>query len=219
MSIWNSSRKVLLVFILSFTLLSVPSVLNAMGFGVGGYFGWGDYSFTSKPYLLPERQTHGSINRTGVAFIFDSNLAGANPYSFRFNFNIEKADLQSGDFNSSESLICFNFDAAFLIGLIRQTAFRIWIGPDIRLGIAKGNGSDFTKDVLSNVTGFGALIGTNIHLGDNFDLSLAAGVRYEIYNTSSQYGTNATLRGNAAYAYLMAIFFFRTTDDKYDAGI
>jgi hypothetical protein len=209
----NISKIILAVFILTLASLTLDSASNAAYWGMAGSFGTGNFHFTSKPYLFPERGASGTIEKIGGALVIESVPARDESLNTRLSFSLEKATLNSGEFIGSESLNCFNADIALGIGLITLPAFRVWIGPELRLGMANGSGDDFTKDVFARVVGFGALVGTNIHLGDNLDISLAAGARNEIYNSGSQFGADTTLKGNATYAYFMVTLLFRVADD------
>jgi hypothetical protein len=209
----NTSKIILAVFILTLSFLTLDSASNAAYWGVAGSFGTGNFHFTSKPYLFPEREASGNIEKIGVALVIESYPARDESFNTRLSFNLEKANLNSDEFIGSESLNCFNTDIALGVGLVTLPAFRIWLGPELRLGLANGSGDDFTKDTFARVVGFGALLGTNIHLGDNLDISLAAGARNEIYKSGSQFGADTTLEGNASYAYFMITLLFRIADD------
>lgn len=71
----NSSKKVLVVFILCLTLPALASTSNAAGWGAAGSFGTGNFHFTPKPYLFPVREASGTIEKTGAALVLDPNLA------------------------------------------------------------------------------------------------------------------------------------------------
>lgn len=197
-------------------LLLIPEILYAYGVGISGYRGTGDFSFSSKPFLFPEKKASGNIEKTGGGIVYDTNLAGSFPFNVRFNLNIEETVLDSPDFEYDETLLCFNGDLAYGIGLTIQPAFKIWAGPELRFGIANGEGPDFTKDADTGVIGFGLMMGTNIHALPSFDISLTAGVRVDLYRNTSQSIEYNDLKGHAAYAYLMATIFFRSADDTYN---
>lgn len=210
----RSSIKTPAVFILTLAVLMIASSLKAAEWGVAGTFSAGNFNFTSKPYLLPEREASGTMKKAGAALLLDSGPLGDSLFSTRLSIGFEKASLDSDDFSGSESFYCFNTDIALGIGLVTRPSFRFWIGPDLRMGLADGSGDDFTRDALARVIGFGAVVSADIRMGDNYGLSLSAGARSERYISGSQYGATNDLNGNTAYVYFMAGFLLRIADDK-----
>lgn len=205
----NAPHKTVVIIL----ILSIfPTISYAAGWGVSGFMGAGNFRFTSKPYLFPEKKTSGLVENKGGGFAFDSNLSGNQLWNVRLNLTIEKTTLSSKEFEGSESLVGFNFDAAPGLGIVKSPGFRIWTGPELRLGIADGHGKDFTRNSSSRVAGFGVKIGANIITDNHFSLSLTSGARYELYNEAGQFGAATSIKGRTAYAYVMATFFFIAAD-------
>lgn len=174
-------------------------------FGIETYYGAGNFDLASKPYLLAEVQASGTINKAGAGVLFGSDFYGNSIYNVKCDFVIDRSSLSSDSFTGSESLISFNFGTVLCFNLVTKNPARLWIGPELRMGIVDGKGSDFTKDVSANTFSIGIQGGSDINLHGGYALSVIAGARYDRYRDSSM-NMNTSLKGHAAYVYIMAAF-------------
>lgn len=173
-----------------------------MDIGVAGTHGIGSFDFTSKPYLLPEKKASGTIRKTGAALILDSGPLENERLNLRLSIGYERADLDARETDKTESFDCFNTDIALGIGMVSFSRFKLWLGPDLRLGLARGSGPDFTDDVLARVVGFGAQAGADYSPCEDLRLAVSVGVRHEVYRSGGQVGADNSLSGSASYGYV-----------------
>lgn len=210
-------RRYLFLVALLFALLTLPADAIASGWGLTGYYGAGDFNLTAKPYLQPGVKASGEIEKSGFGIVYDSNLAREETFGGRFSVVVENSTLKSDDFEGSETLSGISFQGMLTIALYSSPNFKFWLGPELTFGGAEGSGR-FTKDASPVIIGFGAALGSNVHLGDSATLSLAFGVRAENYNEgNNQFGAEKALKGDSSYVYSAVTLFYRTEGDSYGA--
>jgi hypothetical protein len=160
------------------------------------------------------------VKKAGAALVLASDPFSEGRLAARLSLGFEKAALDSSSFTRDESLTCFNADIALKILLGAQPSSCFWLGPDLRLGLVKGSGGEFTRDATSNVFGFGAMLGVDLYPGDQLGISLAVGARVEKYASRSQFPETRVIKGDAKYVYFMTTLMLRLDerDEKSRAG-
>lgn len=181
-----------------FLLMSYTSV---WAFGIGVY---GQYKSASTKmyvdYLDPdniftewEEEPDGKRSLGGFGLLLDTSVSSDSIFNYRLQIGMGFGTLSIDGMNYNEDITLTEYHMyhSFGFGIVRNDSVRLWLGPQIGLGLASGTysypGSTDTeyKEYYASI---GAILGLNVHLSESFSLGLSAGVR----NNLAISGTDAT---------------------------
>ena len=199
--------SVVCVIIIGMVVFYLFGVQSAHALGIGGYFtyGTGDVEFTeewsnSDPFF--ELKSKGDNTHFGGGFVLDTAVAKDKVFNYRLQLGYERAKFKFDsienkdlDIDISDNIDDFELDInqyiidnTFGFGIVRTEFFRLWIGPQIRLGFLSGDGSNFQistgerfeYDLFGGILGIAPVIGGNFNLRSNLTLGLDLGYRYSL---------------------------------------
>ena len=182
---------------------SPVSIDRAHALGLGGYisYGTGSVDFeeswdTEDPWARLENS--GDVSHFGFGFLLDTAVAKNRIFNYRLQIGYEASeyDIDSvfnqetgtdispiiSDFKVDIDQIVF--DNTFGFGIVRRQNFRLWIGPQIRIGYMTGDGQ--VTDILGTtlqlnfegvVYGFAPVIGGNFNFNNNLSIGIDLGYR------------------------------------------
>lgn len=212
---------------------------DAHASGIGGYLtlGKGEVNFNENwddSNIWDELKSSGDAEFYGFGFIFDTNVAKNRVFSYRLQVGFEKAEY---DFDSVKNITTNTdltptlnkfkldidrlvFDNTFGFGIVREKNFRLWVGPQIRIGSMSGDGSmtDIygTKqdlDLRGFIYGIAPVIGVNFNFNNNLTIGVDLGYRFNgfwgnleksslgVFDEDYYYGSENTLFFNFSLIY------------------
>jgi hypothetical protein len=187
---------------------------QAQAIGFGGYAEYGHAEGDSDLFIPGESSTE----RFSVGFAMDTALAANRLINFRLTLGYQhgERDFDSGPTIDTDGL---TINTALGFGVIRKPAFRLWLGPSIRLSIdaldvpSLGVGLDITDVSI----GGGPVVGLNWNIGKRLTLSTTLAYQYlyiaEIADTD--FGDDETFDAHEHLISVSLSFFFRTGGDRY----
>ncbi|MDL1968971.1 MAG: hypothetical protein LWW97_10630 [Deltaproteobacteria bacterium] len=180
-------------------------------------------------------ESSGDAKFSGYGFIFDTAVAKDEVFNYRLQIGYEDAEydidsVYDGDLHIDISDFVGNFkldidrfviDNTFGFGIVRKENFRIWIGPQLRIGYMSGDGTmtliDGTKLNLDFddglVLGLAPVIGVNFNFINNLTIGVDLGYRfnffvgsvdktyYRLFDSGYFYGNDDTFFINFAFIY------------------
>ncbi len=137
-----------------------------------------DYSFASGkgPQFSYERGGEGnvSVNHFVFGYLSDNCAKRDQLYGHRFSIGFDLAMLDVAGSGSANGY-GLNIKHTWAFGVVRTSAFRVWIGPAVKFYTnyyTEGDGL-----VMTGV-GAGPEVGVNIHLGDSVSLAISGGYHF-----------------------------------------
>lgn len=212
---------------------------NAHAIGLGGYltFGKGNSELNSEydDGSEDEFESNGDAEVRGIGFLLDTAVAKDRVFNYRLQIGFEKTEYDfdelkntktnenlTPDLNNFElDIERFVIDNTFGFGIVRKESFRLWIGPQVRIGYMSGDGSitvsgDRTDlDIKGLIFGFAPVIGTNINFKNNFTLGVDLGYRFNgFFGDFEEPDTNddGTFYGNDDGLFINFAFIYRIND-------
>ncbi len=183
---------------------------NAAGFGFYGSVGSGSGDWTYEGYPSFDVDT----THQGVGFVFDTNVASDRLFNYQLNLGYDKFTLDdSGDKLELSGLIISN---SFGFGIVRNEAFRLWLGPEIRLAWSSGSKTGYDYDLFG--IGFGPALGMNFNLPGQVTLGIKTG--YQIMShtgeaTEQSTGLWSDVDVDENMFYVNFVFMFRSGQDRF----
>ncbi|MCP5040239.1 MAG: hypothetical protein GY944_04365 [bacterium] len=214
----RNSRAWVLFVVASGSALLLASVAQAAGFGGYVYYGNGDGEV--EPFGF--REYDYDSDKFGVGFAFDTNVSRDLLFNYRLTAGYEFVDreLEVGRSWNSNGVSINN---TFGFGLFRSERLRVYLGPAVRLNVAriddKVRSADF--DVVEFGIGAGPEAGVNLHLGERLSASLSLSYQYmyiaEAVDDKDDVirKSDETSEGNEHLLTVGLTFFFRTSSDTY----
>ncbi|RLC25170.1 MAG: hypothetical protein DRH21_04380 [Deltaproteobacteria bacterium] len=240
-------RVTFICLIAAGVIFSSPFGINcAHASGIGFYLSRGigdgdtdfneDYDDDDSWYDL---ESSGDAKFFGCGFIFDTAVAKDKVFNYRLQIGYEDVeyDLDSvynEDLNMDISAIVSNFelnidrfvlDNTFGFGIVRMPNFRLWIGPQLRIGYMSGDGTmtliDRTKcnlDFDGLVLGIAPVMGANFNLINNLTIGVDLGYRFNFFvgsldKTSFRYFDSGNFYGNDDTFFINFAFIYRFNDN------
>ena len=151
----------------------------------------------------------------------DSNLAQDRLFNYRLNVGYDKLDVEGDDWNDTTlELGGLVIDNTFGFGVLRTETFRLWLGPQVRLGFYGGETDNSGTKLEAALFAFGLapVVGANWNLGDSFTLSLVAGYRFMGFAGGvdlSDDSDDGTFTGSGNMGFLNLSAMFRTGSDRF----
>ena len=117
-------------------LATTPTLASGFGAFVEGISGSGDVEIDwDNSGNQPPFDNDFSGGHFG--FILDTNLARDSVFNYRLNVGLGALDAED-DFGTALELGGVTVDNTFGFGVVRSKSFRLWIGPQIRIGVYTG---------------------------------------------------------------------------------
>jgi opacity protein-like surface antigen len=183
--------------ILAIALIAAPAGAT----GLGLYLTYGDGSSEldenwDDDSSFHELSTEGDSEFYGGGFVLDTAVALDRVFNYRLNVGFEKLEYEADSvFNETlGSPLAFRvydldvkrlvIDNTFGFGIVRLEGFRMWLGPQIRIGGMWGDGNQATAtqtaevDVAGVVLGFAPVLGFNINAPGNVSIGIDLGYRW-----------------------------------------
>jgi hypothetical protein len=197
--------SVISVIVTGIAVFSPVGVQCVQALGIGGYFTYGsgkvefkeDWS-NSDEYF--EQRSKGDATYVGGGFILDTAVAKDKVFNYRLQLGFERGKFEFDsvrdedlDIDISDNVENFELDVnqyildnTFGFGIVRTEFFRLWLGPQIRLGFMDGDGSGtytgekYKYDIYGGILGIAPVIGGNFNLRNNLTFGVDLGYRYSI---------------------------------------
>jgi hypothetical protein len=159
----------------------LATATGAQAIGLGGYVeaaGGSNGSFeydTGDSFDVDERAVSGG-------FVMDTALRNESLFNYRLQVGAIGMELED-EFGTTLELGGVVFDNTFGFAMVLAPAFRLWAGPQVRIGYVSGDsdadvrGEKVSVDLAT--VGVGVVLGANFSVSPGLCLSWAAGVRYE----------------------------------------
>ncbi|MBU0674618.1 MAG: hypothetical protein KJ950_08265 [Proteobacteria bacterium] len=184
------------------SLMALASTASATGFG--GYLNLESGSGTETAEVDDRNSYETDMNYSGggLGFTLDNALRDERPVNYRFAIGLDSLTKEYNDADEDSTGIAMTHAWGF--GLIRKQKFRVWIGPEIKVGFYAGSedyGNSSSDWVLLRLGG-GPVVGFNFAVARHLVLSVTAGV---MYNNVSGFGTISSYYDDVSY----------TTTDKF----
>ena len=192
-------------------LLVLPSLLQAVSFGISVPVGITEQEELSYGNFGDETYTYKYKNAVGLGFVLDTNVAKKSVFGYRFVLQYTYGDLDSTDNPTVTSLKQHKYDMmhTFAFGVVQKPDFKFWVGPRINLQIKSASGSDVS---YQNSWGFGvgAATGVNFKVAERIALAADLGYQWDI-SFGGQSGSPDSIyfgssKGLTANFYLLFVF-------------
>lgn len=190
---------------------------NAYAFGLGVYGSTGSGSAEwDKEYWDGSSFTYDKDSEHSTfGFVMDTAVAKNTLFNYRLSVGSAKVEHEPGDCCATYELKGIVFENDFGFGIIRKEKFRLWVGPELRIGFYEGEIKNSPVDIDLVEVGLGPVIGANFHLGPVVTLSLKAGhLATEAFGEQSGGLADADLDVSGSHSFVNFALIFRL-DDNY----
>ena len=226
-------------------IFSTPFGINcAQATSIGVYLsrGIGDTDFNESyddDDLWYDLESSGDAKFFGFGFILDTAVAKDKVFNYRLQIGYENAEydidsVYNEDLNINISANVSNFeldidrfviDNTFGFGIVRIPNFRLWIGPQLRIGYMSGDGTlTFIHGTKRNldfdglVLGIAPVIGANFNFINNLTIGVDLGYRFNFFagsldKTSSSSFDSGNFYGNDDTFFINFAFIYRFNDN------
>lgn len=161
---------------------------SAIGIGVYGQYKnastemYVDYLDPDNIFTEWEERPDGKRSLGGFGLLLDTSVFSDSIFNYRLQIGMGFGTLSIDgvNYNDDITLTEYHMYHSFGFGIVRNDSVRLWLGPQIGLGLASGTysypGSADTeyKEYFASI---GAILGINVHLSERFSLGLSAGAR------------------------------------------
>lgn len=192
---------------------------HANAIGVGGYLTYANanYDWTYEDALTDyEFDDSSSAPKFGAGFILDSCVAKDTLFNDRLNVGYSFYNM---DNDKLPKLKGFDYHVynSFGFGIVRNEMIRLWVGPQVGIGMLYGTFDDDSTDEDANFVTFygslGAVAGINVHLASQFSIGFDAGYRFSSHIGASDYGVDGSdVTGNGGEVFANISFIARFND-------
>jgi hypothetical protein len=121
----------------------------------------------------------------GGGFVLDTGIADQRVFNYRLNLGLTALDIED-DFGTTAELRGVTIDNTFGWSIVRNPKFRLWLGPQIRLGIYTGDVED-VEDIDGVTFAMGPVLGANFNVSDRVALAVTGGIRFKGFAGQSEY--------------------------------
>ena len=237
--------SVVFVIVFGFMVFSPFGVQHVHALGIGGYFTFGsgkvefkeDWSNSDEFF---EQRNKGDATYFGGGFVLDTAVAKDKVFNYRLQLGYERGKFEFDsvrdedlDIDISDDVEDFEFDVnqyifdnTFGFGIVRTEFFRLWLGPQIRLGVMEGDGSGslistgekYDYEFFGGILGIAPVIGGNFNLRNNLTLGVDLGYRYSLIvgNLDKEGGgisDSDTWYGNEHNFFINFVIMYRFNDN------
>lgn len=182
-------KTLMACLILACTLLLGAGSASATGMGFSLGFGGG--SGTMEYDIAGTDEFDVDAASFGVSFLLETAPLTQDSFSYRLNIGIEALNLED-DTNVTAELGGLVFDNTFCFRLAGAEDYRIWIGPQVRIGFYGGEtDKKFLGDKIEYSAfafGIGGAIGGNWAMGGSTILGFDTGMRFTGYSGEAEWG-------------------------------
>lgn len=202
-------KLVLVLMAASLAILAWGPAAHAIGTGV--YFSGGGGSGTFE--WDDEDESFDSDQKSlGVGFVMDTAVRNQSPFNYRLQIGYEALDLKD-EFDTTLEMGGVVFDNTFGFAMVQTPTFRLWGGPQIRLGYFSGEtdkkrlGEAISVDLAA--VGVGLALGANFGISQNFALGATLGVRTTGYAGEGEWrGEKDNLTGGTTVGFVDLCLLF-----------
>lgn len=112
----------------------------------------------------------------GLGFMYDGNIAVDELLNYRLNigYRVGRRDL---DEQPNETVHGLTMDNTLGLGFFRNSRFRVWAGPSVRLSFDWYE-SPGDVDIVDVAIGIGPRLGVNVHLTDTISVTSSVAYHY-----------------------------------------
>lgn len=236
-------RVTFICLIVAGVIFSSPFGINcAHASGIGFYLSRGigntDFNEEYDDDWWYDLESSGDAKFFGCGFILDTAVAKDKVFNYRLQIGYEDVeyDLDSvynEDLNINISASVSNFelnidrlvlDNTFGFGIVRIPNFRLWVGPQLRIGYMSGDGTYDIHGTKRNldfdglVLGIAPVIGANFNFINNLTIGVDLGYRYNFFvgsldKTGSGYFDSGNFYGNDDTFFINFAFIYRFDDN------
>jgi len=197
----TSGFPVFLIAIILFTGMSARSA-SALSFGIYGQYKTAsaelntDY-FDPDPMLLGwEEDADAERSLFGFGLLIDTAVAKDKLFNYRLQLGIASGSISidGTQYSKSIGLTEYHMYHSFGFGIVRTDGLRLWLGPQLGLGQARGSYSYAGKSGMKYIETFasiGAVLGLNAHVSERVSLGFTGGARNNF--TEVNYSTDNDL--------------------------
>ncbi|HSV98055.1 MAG TPA: hypothetical protein VLM75_14130 [Spirochaetota bacterium] len=200
----TSGFPVFLFTVIFFTGMFARSA-SALSFGIYGQYKTASAELNSDyldpdPMLLGwEEDADAERSLFGFGLLIDTAVAKDKLFNYRLQLGIATGSLSidGTQYSKSIGLTEYHMYHSFGFGLVRTDSMRLWLGPQLGLGNARGSYSYAGKLGMKYIETFasiGAILGLNAHLSERISLGLSTGARNNFVEVN--YSTDNDLHFN-----------------------
>lgn len=202
------------------SVISILPILALLGFaaataragGIGGYVE-GEISTSNLNDHGLDRGFDAAMG--GFGFLYDGNIATDELLNYRLAFGYHVGD-RDFDEGGSETVNGFTFDNTLGFAALRNSRFRIWGGPSLRLNFDWYEVSG-DVDVVDVAIGIGPRFGVNVHLNDQISLTTSFAYHYMyLSELLESQGFNRTIDGPQHMVGINLGVLWRSEDDLWE---
>lgn len=164
---------------------------RASAAGMGFSVGFGGGSGTVEYDIPGTEEIDVDASSFGLSFLLETDPLSAESFSYRLNIGIEALNLED-DSGVTAELGGLVFDNTFCFRLAGDDTYRIWIGPQVRVGFYGGEtDKEFLGETIEYSAfafGVGGAIGGNWSMGGDTIIGFDTGIRFTGYGGEAEWG-------------------------------
>lgn len=164
---------------------------GAFALGLGGSVGFGGGSGTVKYDNPGSDEFSVDAGSFGISFLLETDPLSEELFSYRLNAGFEALNLED-DAGVTAELGGLVFDNTFAFRLAGDSSWRLWLGPQVRLGFYGGEtDKEFLGDKVEYSAfafGLGPVFGGNWAVGEDLILGFDTGIRWTGYSGTAEWG-------------------------------
>ncbi len=179
--------KTFLFAVLCFIIIGAREA-SALGFGIYGQYKTASPELNSNyidpdPMLLGwEEDADATRNLFGLGLLIDTAVAKDKLFNYRLQLGVAFGSLSidGTQYDKSIGLTEYHMYHSFGFGIVRTDGLRLWFGPQLGLGQARGSYSYAGKSGMEYIETFasiGAVLGLNIHVSERASFGFSGGAR------------------------------------------
>lgn len=189
--------------------VSASMAVDASAFGLGGYLmvGGGTGEVTNETWG-GDVDDDIDAGLVGFGFVMDTSPKDQSFFNYRLNVGWEFVTTEEDDSGNETDLAGITVANDFGFAIVRNERFRLWAGPELRLGFYAGE-NDWDDDVYIFAYGLGPVIGANFGVGQKAVLSVTLGGIYSGFAGEVDDGTETWDTEGELFTYMLnASFLF-----------
>ena len=178
-------KRFICIQVISLMVAVIFCLSNAMATGLGFYVvsGAGSADWTCDFESGNSRDFDEDTEHQGGGFVLDTTVARDSVFNYRLNLGYEELVSEYKPNRDKTNMDCYTLDNTFGFGVLRTRVVRLWIGPQLRLALAKGNIEDVSGyDIDLFGLGIGPVIGLNLNFGSVATTAFTIGYRFTHYS-------------------------------------
>jgi hypothetical protein len=199
--------------------LGSPVLAAGLGFYAEGSGGSGTFTYDTWDEEN-EESFDMDVSAAGAGFLVDTNPYGGKTFSYRLGLGYERLTWtdDGGAGTGDVDLDAIVMNNGFNFAVARGKRFRVWLGPQLRLGyfsgetdqdMSRGGRQGEKQTAWAAGIGLGIGVGGQVLLSNSFGLGLEVGARYMGYAGRTElYDESDDFTARHASGYLNLSFLF-----------